>query len=55
MPQAASLDLTTSLSEVDSLPASTQRMLAKEGFTTVAEVLLHLPFRHEDRRRMDFT
>lgn len=55
MPQAASLDLSTPLSEVASLPASTQKMLAKEGFATVAEVLLHLPFRHEDRQRMDFT
>jgi ATP-dependent DNA helicase RecG len=54
MPQAASLDLTTPLSEVGSIPASTQKMLAKEGLGTVADVLLHLPFRHEDRRRMDF-
>ncbi|HSI63314.1 MAG TPA: DEAD/DEAH box helicase, partial [Candidatus Saccharimonadia bacterium] len=29
-------------------------MLAKEGFHTVGHLVLHLPARHEDRRRMEF-
>ncbi len=54
MPIAASLHLDTSLSEVPGLPASSQKMLAKEGLATVGDVLLQLPFRHEDRGRMEF-
>jgi ATP-dependent DNA helicase RecG len=48
------LHLDTPLLDLPGLPATTQRMLAKEGITTVREVLLHLPFRHEDRQRMEF-
>ena len=44
------LDL--SLAEVPSLPAHAARLLAKEGIKTVADVVWHLPFRHEDRRQM---
>ncbi|MBE2285630.1 MAG: ATP-dependent DNA helicase RecG [Prosthecobacter sp.] len=42
-----------SLSEVPGLPAHAARTLAKEGVKTVAEVVWHLPFRHEDRRQME--
>jgi ATP-dependent DNA helicase RecG len=52
MPARVTLD--TSLAEMPSLPAATQRMLAKEGITMAREVLMHLPFRHEDRRRVEF-
>ncbi len=41
-----------SLAEVPGLPAKAARTLAKEGVTTVADVIWHLPFRHEDRRHM---
>ncbi len=34
------------------LPAHAVRSLAKEGVSTVADVVWHYPFRHEDRRRM---
>lgn len=34
------------------MPAHAARTLAKEGVKTVAEVVWHLPFRHEDRRQM---
>ena len=37
------------------LPVPSQKMLMKEGLDTAGDVLLHLPFRHEDRRRMEFT
>ena len=55
MPAPASLHPDTPLPEAPGLSAPTLKMLAKEGFTTVGDVLLHLPFRHEDRRRMEFT
>lgn len=54
MPVAASLHLSTPLTEVPGLSAPTQKMLAKEGFGSAGDVLLHLPFRHEDRQRMEF-
>lgn len=41
-----------SLTEVPGLPVKTARTLAKEGVNTVADVVWHLPFRHEDRRHM---
>jgi len=37
---------------VPGLPAHAVRSLAKEGVSTVADVVWHYPFRHEDRRRM---
>ncbi|MGV3663000.1 MAG: ATP-dependent DNA helicase RecG [Prosthecobacter sp.] len=42
-----------SLAEVSGLPVKTARTLAKEGVNTVADVVWHLPFRHEDRRHME--
>lgn len=44
-------DLT--LADVPGLPVKTSRVLAKEGVNTVADVVWHLPFRHEDRRHME--
>ncbi len=44
---------TLSLAEVPGLPVKTARTLAKEGVNTVADVVWHLPFRHEDRRHME--
>jgi ATP-dependent DNA helicase RecG len=35
------------------VPAHAVRALAKEGISTMADVVLHLPSRHEDRRRME--
>jgi ATP-dependent DNA helicase RecG len=46
------IPLDLSLAEVPSLPAHAARLLAKEGIKTVADVVWHLPFRHEDRRQM---
>jgi ATP-dependent DNA helicase RecG len=46
------IPLELSLAEVPSLPAHAARLLAKEGVKTVADVVWHLPFRHEDRRQM---
>ncbi len=55
MPTVASLDLLTPVPGVPGLPVPTQKMLAKEGIDTVGDLLLRLPFRHEDRRRLEFT
>lgn len=46
------IPLDLSLAEVPGLPAHAARLLVKEGVATVADVLWHLPFRHEDRRQM---
>ncbi|WP_395715853.1 ATP-dependent DNA helicase RecG [Prosthecobacter sp.] len=46
------IPLDLSLADVPSLPAHAARLLAKEGVKTVADVVWHLPFRHEDRRQM---
>ena len=46
------IPLDLSLADVPSLPAHAARLLAKEGIKTVADVVWHLPFRHEDRRQM---
>ncbi|MCB1277612.1 ATP-dependent DNA helicase RecG [Prosthecobacter sp.] len=46
------IPLDLSLAEVPGLPAHAARTLAKEGVKTVADVVWHLPFRHEDRRQM---
>ena len=35
------------------LPAKVTRTLVKEGISTMADVVWHLPSRHEDRRRME--
>lgn len=51
---AARLHLGTSLEDVAGLPVPTLKMLGKERFATVGDLLLHLPARHEDRRRMEF-
>jgi ATP-dependent DNA helicase RecG len=45
----------TPLSEITSLPVATRKMLAAEGLHTAGDLLLYLPFRHEDRSRMEFT
>ncbi|MBL9177657.1 MAG: DEAD/DEAH box helicase [Verrucomicrobiaceae bacterium] len=46
------IPLDLSLAEVPGLPAHAARLLGKEGVKTVADVVWHLPFRHEDRRQM---
>lgn len=46
------IPLDLSLAEVPGLPAHAARLLGKEGIATVADVVWHLPFRHEDRRQM---
>jgi len=46
------IPLDLSLAEVPGLPVPAARLLAKEGVKTVADVVWHLPFRHEDRRQM---
>lgn len=46
-------DLTLALAAVPGLPARVARTLAKEGISTMADVVWHLPSRHEDRRRME--
>jgi ATP-dependent DNA helicase RecG len=46
------IPLELSLADVPSLPAHAARLLGKEGIKTVADVVWHLPFRHEDRRQM---
>ncbi len=46
------IPLDLSLTDVPSLPTHAARLLAKEGLKTVADVMWHLPFRHEDRRQM---
>jgi ATP-dependent DNA helicase RecG len=38
---------------VPGLPAKVVRTLVKEGISTMADVVWHLPSRHEDRRRME--
>jgi RecG-like helicase/REP element-mobilizing transposase RayT len=45
--------LDTPLKDIAGMPPHPVRVLAKEGITTAGEVLWMLPFRHEDRRRMD--
>ncbi|MBK8093439.1 MAG: ATP-dependent DNA helicase RecG [Verrucomicrobiaceae bacterium] len=46
-------DLQLALLAVPGMPTHVPRALAKEGISTMADVVWHLPFRHEDRRRMD--
>ncbi len=46
------IPLDLSIAEVPGLPAHAARLLGKEGIATVADVVWHLPFRHEDRRQM---
>jgi len=46
------IPLNLSVANVPGMPAHAARLLAKEGVTTVADVVWHLPFRHEDRRQM---
>ena len=46
-------DLTLALAAVPGLPAKVARTLVKEGISTMADVVWHLPSRHEDRRRME--
>lgn len=46
-------DLTLTLAAVPGLPAKVARTLVKEGISTMADVVWHLPSRHEDRRRME--
>ncbi|MBL9182585.1 MAG: ATP-dependent DNA helicase RecG [Verrucomicrobiaceae bacterium] len=46
-------DLTLALAAVPGVPAHAVRALAKEGISTMADVVWHLPSRHEDRRRME--
>ncbi len=44
--------LDTPLTNLPDLPTRMARALAKEGVQTLGDVLSQLPFRHEDRRRM---
>lgn len=46
------ITLDLSLADVPGLAAHAARLLGKEGVKTVADVIWHLPFRHEDRRQM---
>ena len=46
------IPLDLSLAEVPHMPAHAARLLGKEGVKTVADVIVLLPFRHEDRRQM---
>ncbi len=46
------IPLDLALADVPGMPAHAARLLAKEGVATVADVVWHLPFRHEDRRQM---
>ncbi|HMA18381.1 MAG TPA: hypothetical protein VKS03_08075, partial [Thermoanaerobaculia bacterium] len=48
---AGALALRDPVSRISSIGAATARRLAEAGFATVAEFLLALPFRYEDRRR----
>lgn len=41
------------LTDIPGMPPHYARMLAKEGLAKAADMLWMLPFRHEDRRRMD--
>lgn len=51
--QPSSSILDQPLSAVPGLPDRIAKQLAKEGIKTAGEVVWMLPFRHEDRRRMD--
>jgi ATP-dependent DNA helicase RecG len=48
------LTLDSPLSTVPGLSPATLRSLGKESLENVGDVLLGFPFRHEDRRRMEF-
>ncbi|RBP45426.1 ATP-dependent DNA helicase RecG [Roseimicrobium gellanilyticum] len=48
------MTLDTPLSGVPGLSAAIAKSLGKEGFLTVEQLVLHLPSRHEDRRKMEF-
>ena len=50
-PDRMATPLTTPLAAVPGLPARTASALAREGVTTIQDVLLWIPFRHEDRTR----
>ncbi|HYF37609.1 MAG TPA: hypothetical protein VD994_20070, partial [Prosthecobacter sp.] len=52
-PPLMPIDLETSLSDVPGLPPRVAKLLAKESVVKVADVLVTLPFRHEDRRHME--
>ena len=49
----SNINLALALAAVPGIPAHVMRSLAKEGVSTMADVVWHLPSRHEDRRRMD--
>ncbi len=51
--QPSLIHLQTPLTDIPGISAHVVKQLAKEGITTAGEVLWMLPFRHEDRRRMD--
>ncbi len=56
LPPSAATPFTaaTPLSALPGLPAAAVKMLAKEGHHTLGHLIMHLPSRHEDRRRMEF-
>lgn len=54
MPEASQLTPDSLLTTVPGLSPAAVRVLTKEGINTVGDALLSFPFRHEDRRRMDF-
>ncbi|MFM7603908.1 MAG: ATP-dependent DNA helicase RecG, partial [Prosthecobacter sp.] len=49
----SNFNLALALAAVPGVPAHVVRLLAKEGISTMADVVWHLPSRHEDRRRME--
>ena len=53
MDATSAISLQLALAAVPGLPARVARTLAKEGISTMADVVWHLPSRHEDRRRME--
>ena len=50
---AADSPLHRPLRDVPGIVAHVERQLGKEDIKTVGDVLAHLPFRHEDRIRME--
>ena len=53
-PITTTIQADTLLASLPGLPPAAINMLVKEGIRTAADLLMHLPARHEDRRRMEF-
>ena len=54
MTSATRITLDTPLEKLAVLAAPALKMLARDGIATVGALVNELPFRHEDRRRMEF-